>query len=48
MKWNPYRPGSYQYATDIGWAYKQVKNIKDLMDKCENPTLVFKKPVYKK
>lgn len=48
MKWNPYTPGSYQYATDIGWAYKQVKNIKDLMDKCENPTLVFKKPVYKK
>ena len=48
MRWNPYTPGSYQYATDIGWAYKQVKNIKDLMDKCKNPTLIFKKPVYKK
>lgn len=48
MRWNPYTPGSYQYATDIGWAYKQVRNIKNLMDKCKNPTLVFKKPVYKK
>lgn len=47
MKWNPYTPGSYQYATDIGWAYKQVSNIKNLMDKCKNPTLIFKKPVYK-
>lgn len=47
MRWNPYTPGAYQYATDIGWAYKQVRNIKALMDKCSNPTLKFKMPVYK-
>ena len=46
MRWNPYTPGSYQYATDIGWAYKQVKNIKDLMDKCKNPTLWYLKNQY--
>ncbi|WP_027623591.1 glucosaminidase domain-containing protein [Clostridium lundense] len=48
MKWNPFAPGSYQYATDIGWAYKQVQNIKTLLAQCKNPTLVFEVPVYKK
>ncbi|MEW9094553.1 MAG: glucosaminidase domain-containing protein [Clostridiaceae bacterium] len=48
MRWNPSTPGSYQYATDIGWAYKQVIKIKELMDQCENPTLKFEFPVFKK
>lgn len=48
MKWNPSSPGSYQYATDIGWAYKQVVRIKEIMDQCKNPTLIFDFPVYKK
>ncbi|PRR80829.1 Beta-N-acetylglucosaminidase precursor [Clostridium liquoris] len=47
MKWNPVAPGTYQYAADIGWAYKQVKNIKALLDQCKNPTLIFEVPKYK-
>ncbi|KAJ49967.1 beta-N-acetylglucosaminidase [Clostridium tetanomorphum] len=47
MKWNMSSPGTYQYATDIGWAYKQVKNIKTLIEQCKNPTLIFEVPVYK-
>ena len=31
MRWNPISPGSHQYATDIGWAAKQVKNIDSMM-----------------
>ncbi|WP_125154572.1 N-acetylglucosaminidase [Clostridium rectalis] len=46
MRWNPYTPGSNQYATDIGWAYKQVNNIKALLDKCKKPTLIFEVPIY--
>ncbi|WP_147525012.1 SH3 domain-containing protein, partial [Anaerosalibacter massiliensis] len=30
MRWNPISPGSHQYATDIGWAVKQTRNI-DIM-----------------
>jgi mannosyl-glycoprotein endo-beta-N-acetylglucosaminidase len=26
MRWNPQIPGSHQYATDVGWAYKQAVN----------------------
>jgi mannosyl-glycoprotein endo-beta-N-acetylglucosaminidase len=26
MRWNPQIPGTHQYATDIGWAYKQAVN----------------------
>lgn len=47
MKWNPFAPGTYQYATDIGWAYKQVRNIKALLAQCKNPTLIFELPIYK-
>lgn len=27
MRWNPANPGTRQYATDIAWADRQVKNI---------------------
>ncbi|MCR3921447.1 MAG: N-acetylglucosaminidase, partial [Firmicutes bacterium] len=32
MRWNPGNPGTHQYATDIGWAAKQVSGIKKLYD----------------
>lgn len=37
MRWNPdametYGKASHQYATDIGWAYKQVNTISNLYD----------------
>ncbi len=48
MRWNPERPGIHQYATDIGWAYKQTSRIKALYELCENFELRFDVPRYKK
>lgn len=47
IRWNPANPGTHQYATDIGWAYKQIKYIKQILDKCKNAYLVFEIPQYK-
>jgi mannosyl-glycoprotein endo-beta-N-acetylglucosaminidase len=30
MRWSPMRPGSHQYATDMGWAVKQTSRIYSL------------------
>lgn len=46
MRWNPAKPDSNQYATDVLWAYNQVFNIKRLYDKCPNAKLYFDIPVY--
>ena len=46
MRWNPYTTGTHQYATDIGWASKQTKNIKAIMDKFTNANLYFEIPQY--
>jgi mannosyl-glycoprotein endo-beta-N-acetylglucosaminidase len=47
MRWNPDNPGQHQYATDIGWAAKQVTHIKNLYKKISNPTINLEFPVYK-
>lgn len=47
MRWNPANPGVHQYATDIGWAVKQVFNIKKLYDLIDHYILYFDIPVYK-
>jgi mannosyl-glycoprotein endo-beta-N-acetylglucosaminidase len=47
MRWNPANPGFPQYATDIGWAVKQVPAIKNLYPQLDNPLLHFDIPVYK-
>ncbi|MBS4538836.1 SH3 domain-containing protein, partial [Clostridium sp. D2Q-11] len=46
MKWNPNNPTSHQYATDIGWAYKQTSSIKRLYDLCTDYALKFEIPKY--
>ena len=51
MRWNPEvmnkkRCGRHQYATDIGWAYKQVKSMYNLY-KLKPYTLYLEIPVYK-
>jgi len=45
MRWNVDYP-YHQYATDVAWAYKQIKNIKTIIDKCPNATPEFLIPVY--
>lgn len=48
MRWNPANPGGFrQYASDIGWAVKQVNTIKSLYNQLDNPTLHFDIPKYK-
>lgn len=29
MRWNPLNPGSYQYATDVNWAYATARSIEN-------------------
>lgn len=44
MRWNP--EGYHQYATDIGWAAKQVSSIFNLYSLLDNYTLYFDQPYY--
>lgn len=46
MRWNPARTGTHQYATDVRWAYNQIRNIKKLVDLCPNSLIFFDIPVY--
>ena len=48
MRWNPERPGTHQYATDIGWAVKQVPSIYNLYQLLDDYTLSFDVPAYSK
>ncbi|UTR16207.1 peptidoglycan-binding protein [Salipaludibacillus sp. LMS25] len=41
------RSSQFQYATDIGWAYKQTSFIKQLYDQIDNANLQFEIPVYR-
>lgn len=52
MKWNPaYFVGDsrspHQYATDIGWAYKQVRRISDMYNLLDSYNLYLDIPTYK-
>lgn len=47
MRWNPDNPGHRQYATDMGWAAKQVSTIKSFYNQLVAPQLVFDIPVYR-
>jgi beta-N-acetylglucosaminidase len=46
MRWNPDAPGTHQYASDIGWASKQVNRINSLYGLLSEYTLVFDVPKY--
>jgi mannosyl-glycoprotein endo-beta-N-acetylglucosaminidase len=47
MRWNPANPGTKQYATDMGWAVKQVSRIKSIYEQLDNPVLHFDIPRYR-
>ncbi|MCG1009963.1 glucosaminidase domain-containing protein [Salinicoccus sp. ID82-1] len=32
MRWNPLNPGTYQYATDVNWAYATARNLQNYYD----------------
>ncbi|WP_078440056.1 SH3 domain-containing protein [Shouchella oshimensis] len=46
MRWNPASPGTYQYATDVGWAVKQTHQMANLYGLVDNYNLQFSVPVY--
>ena len=51
MRWNPSKPGTHQYATDIGWATKQTNLIiseAPLLAQKYDLVLVFDIPEYQK
>ncbi|MDR5659963.1 SH3 domain-containing protein, partial [Serpentinicella sp. ANB-PHB4] len=50
MRWNPINPGYEQYATDIGWATKQTRNMDLMLEICMRNfiPLQFNIPIYKK
>ncbi|SHH99616.1 glucosaminidase domain-containing protein [Clostridium grantii] len=37
----------HQYSSDVAWAYKQIKNIKSLIEACKNAQPIFEIPIYK-
>jgi mannosyl-glycoprotein endo-beta-N-acetylglucosaminidase len=45
MRWNPVATW-HQYATDIGWAYKQVNSIYNLYQLLDNYTIYYDVPKY--
>ncbi|SHE70257.1 SH3 domain-containing protein, partial [Alkalibacter saccharofermentans] len=49
MRWNPATPGDHQYATDIGWALKQTRNMDMMLEICQrnNIPLRFDIPSYR-
>ncbi|MFD1020156.1 peptidoglycan-binding protein [Thalassobacillus hwangdonensis] len=47
MRWNPMNPSVHQYATDIGWAVKQVANMRSMYELLNNPLLKFNIVKYK-
>ena len=50
MRWNPLQPGIHQYATDIGWAFKQTQSMDLLIEICERLSSIvlrFDIPIYK-
>ncbi|THG90931.1 hypothetical protein AJ85_08150, partial [Alkalihalobacillus alcalophilus ATCC 27647 = CGMCC 1.3604] len=47
MRWNPGSPATHQYATDIGWAVKQVSLMDQLYNQMNNYTMYFDVPKYK-
>lgn len=46
MRWNPSKPGTHQYATDIAWAAKQAQTLQKFMEVFPISELVFDVPVY--
>ena len=50
MRWNPRMSEGYafkQYATDIGWAHKQVTQIKNIYNQLNNPSYHYDIPRYR-
>lgn len=46
MRWNPDKPGTHQYATDVMWASKQAKTLYNMFNAFPNAQISFEFPIY--
>ncbi len=46
MRWNPDKPGTHQYATDVAWATKQAKMIQGIYSKYTDANVIFDFPTF--
>ncbi|TXC90955.1 hypothetical protein FS935_08590 [Metabacillus litoralis] len=46
MRWNPAKPATHQYATDVGWAEKQTSNFMNMYNKLTSYQLYLDIPKY--
>lgn len=46
MRWNPDRPGTHQYATDVAWASKQAKTLYNMFNAFPSAEISFEFPIY--
>lgn len=46
MRWNPSKPGTHQYATDVEWASKQAKSLYNMFNSFPSAELKFEFPIY--
>ena len=46
MRWNPQEPGVHQYATDVEWATKQAKTLKNMFAAFPRAVVSFDYPIY--
>ena len=47
MRWNPSKPGTHQYATDINWANVNAQVLKGFYDTMCEVGKYYEIPVYK-
>ena len=47
MRWNPDKPGTHQYATDVAWASKQAKTLCNMFGAFPSAKISFEFPIYK-
>lgn len=46
MRWNPKKPGTHQYATDVAWAQKQASVLKSLVEGLTSSDVLFDVTTY--
>lgn len=46
MRWNPANPGTYQYATDVNWAYATARNLQNYYNQLEIKGRYYTKHIF--
>lgn len=46
MRWNPLNPGTYQYATDVNWAYATARNLQNYYNQLDIKGRYYTKHIF--